>query len=153
LFRSSHSSYPQVCSPALRSIARNHGPFCSTADRSDTIGVECFGSIQGDCVPSQFSKPYLMYSATDTASAALDFSKGNVEDRALTVFQIIARGERLSVRHLHYVTADRPPFDSVHVRQRITTYVRLKGSFIARHHSTWLKPKRMIMSITASTFP
>jgi hypothetical protein len=36
--------------------------------------------MQGDCVPSQFSKPYLMYSATDTASAALDISKGNVED-------------------------------------------------------------------------
>jgi hypothetical protein len=50
------------------------------ADRSDTIGAECSGSIQGDCVPSQFSKPYLMYSATDAASAALDFSKGNVED-------------------------------------------------------------------------
>jgi hypothetical protein len=80
LFRSSHSSYPQVCSPALRSIARNHGPFCTTADRSDTIGAECSGSMQGDCVPSQFSKPYLMYSATDAASAALDFSKGNMED-------------------------------------------------------------------------
>jgi hypothetical protein len=36
--------------------------------------------MQGDYVPSQFSKPYLMYSATDAASAALDFSKGNVED-------------------------------------------------------------------------
>jgi hypothetical protein len=80
LFRSSHSSYPQVCSPALRSIARNDGPFFSTADHSDTIGAECSRSIQGDCVPSQFSKPYLMYSATDATSAALDFSKGNVED-------------------------------------------------------------------------
>jgi hypothetical protein len=36
--------------------------------------------MQGDCVPSQFSKPYLMYSATDAASMVLDFSKGNVED-------------------------------------------------------------------------
>jgi hypothetical protein len=36
--------------------------------------------MQGDCVPSQFSKVYLMYSATDAASAALDFSKRNVED-------------------------------------------------------------------------
>jgi hypothetical protein len=80
LFRSSHSSYSQVCSPALRSIARNGGPFCTTEDRSDTIAAECSRSIQGDCVPSQFSKPYLMYSATDVALAALDFSKGNVED-------------------------------------------------------------------------
>jgi hypothetical protein len=36
--------------------------------------------MQGNCVPSQFSKPYLLYSAIDVASAALDFSKGNVED-------------------------------------------------------------------------
>jgi hypothetical protein len=72
---------------------------------------------------------------------------------SLIVLQVIARGKRLSVRHLHYVTTDRPPFDSVHVRQRITTYVRLKDSFIARQHSTRMKPKRMIMSITASTFP
>jgi hypothetical protein len=36
--------------------------------------------MQGDCVLSQFSKPYLMYSATDAASMALDFSKRNVED-------------------------------------------------------------------------
>ena len=58
----------------------NDGTFCSTEDRSDTIGVECSRSMQGDCVPSEFSKPYLMYSATDVASTALDFSKGNVED-------------------------------------------------------------------------
>jgi hypothetical protein len=81
LFRSSHSSYPQVCSPALRSIECNGGRFYTTEDRSDTIAVECSGSIQGNCVPFQFSKPYLMYSATDAASVALDFSKGNVEDR------------------------------------------------------------------------
>jgi hypothetical protein len=59
---------------------RNDGPFCSMEDRSDTIGGECSRSMQGDCVPSQFSKPYLMYLATDATSVALDFSKGNVED-------------------------------------------------------------------------
>jgi hypothetical protein len=80
MFRSSHSSYPQVCSPALRLIACNDGPFCSTEDRSDTISAKCSGSMQGDCVPSQFSNPYLMYSTTNVVSAALDFSKGNVED-------------------------------------------------------------------------
>jgi hypothetical protein len=36
--------------------------------------------MQGDYVPSHFLKPYLMYSATNVASATLDFSKGNVED-------------------------------------------------------------------------
>ena len=59
---------------------RNNGPFCSTEDRSDTIDVECFGSMQGDCILSQFSKPYLMYSTTNVASVVLDYSKGNVED-------------------------------------------------------------------------
>jgi hypothetical protein len=36
--------------------------------------------MQGDCVPSEFSKPYLMYSTTDAASEAVDFAKDNVED-------------------------------------------------------------------------
>jgi hypothetical protein len=49
-------------------------------DRTAGVDAECSGSIQGDCVPSQFSKPYLMYSATDAASATVDFAKGNVED-------------------------------------------------------------------------
>jgi hypothetical protein len=49
-------------------------------DRIAEVDAECSGSIQGDCVPSQFSKPYLMYSATDVASATVDFAKGNVED-------------------------------------------------------------------------
>ena len=56
------------------------GHFYSTEDRSDTIGAKCSDSMQSNCVPSQFSKLYLMYSATDAASADLDFSKGNVED-------------------------------------------------------------------------
>jgi hypothetical protein len=53
---------------------------CSTRPRSAKAMVEYSGSIEGHCLPSQFSKPYLMYSATDTASAAIDFAKGNVED-------------------------------------------------------------------------
>jgi hypothetical protein len=36
--------------------------------------------MQGDCVPSQFLKLYLMYSATSAAFVAIDFAKGNVED-------------------------------------------------------------------------
>ena len=64
----------------MRSIAYNDGPFGCTEDRSDTIGAECSRLIQDNCVPFQFSKPYLIYSITDATSAALDYSKGNVED-------------------------------------------------------------------------
>jgi hypothetical protein len=49
-------------------------------DRTAGVDAECSGSIQGDCVPSQFSKPYLMYSAIDAASTIIDFAKGNVKD-------------------------------------------------------------------------
>jgi hypothetical protein len=49
-------------------------------DRTAGVDAECSGSIQGDCVPSQFSKPYLMYSATDAVFATVDFAKDNVED-------------------------------------------------------------------------
>jgi hypothetical protein len=38
------------------------------------------GSIEEHFLPSQLSKPYLMYSETDAASAAVDFAKGTVED-------------------------------------------------------------------------
>ena len=48
--------------------------------RTTDVDEECSGLIQGDYVPSQFSKPYLIYSATDTASAIVDFAKGNIED-------------------------------------------------------------------------
>ena len=37
-------------------------------------------SAQGRCGPSQYSKPYVMFSATDVASAAIDFSKTDVND-------------------------------------------------------------------------
>ena len=49
-------------------------------DHTAEVDAECSGSIQGDCVPSQFLKPYLIYSATDAASAIVDFAKGNTED-------------------------------------------------------------------------
>ena len=49
--------------------------------------------------------------------------------------------------------AGRPPFNSVHVCQRITTYICLKCNFISKHHSTRMKPKRRIISIIVSTFP
>jgi hypothetical protein len=42
--------------------------------------AECSGSIEEHCLPSQFSKPYLMYSETDATSAAVDFAKGSLED-------------------------------------------------------------------------
>ena len=62
---------------------RNDGHFCSIEDHSDTIGTECSGSMQGNCVLSQFSKPYLIYLATDAVLVIFDFSKGNVEDRVV----------------------------------------------------------------------
>ena len=37
-------------------------------------------SAQGRCGPSQYSKPYVMFSATDATSAAIDFSKTDVND-------------------------------------------------------------------------
>jgi hypothetical protein len=61
-------------------MAHDVEPSYSTGARSARTEAECSGSIEGHCLPSQFSKPYLMYSATDVASAAVDFVKGNVED-------------------------------------------------------------------------
>jgi hypothetical protein len=61
-------------------MARDVDPSCSTGARSARVEVECLGSIEEHCLPSQFSKPYLMYSATDVASAAVDFAKGSMED-------------------------------------------------------------------------
>jgi hypothetical protein len=55
-------------------------PSCSTGPRSARAEAECSGSIEGHYLPSQFSKLYLMYSATDAASVAVDFAKGNMED-------------------------------------------------------------------------
>jgi hypothetical protein len=75
-----YSSTLQVGSPQLTSIARDFDTSCSIEDRIAGVDAECSGSIQEDCVPSQFSKPYLMYSATHGASTAVDFAKGNVED-------------------------------------------------------------------------
>ena len=37
-------------------------------------------STRAGCGQSQYSKPYVLFSATDAASAAIDFSKSNVDD-------------------------------------------------------------------------
>ena len=37
-------------------------------------------SMQASCGQSQYSKPYVLFSATDAASTAIDFSKSNVDD-------------------------------------------------------------------------
>jgi hypothetical protein len=76
-----HYSYAlQVGSPQLTSIAHRLDTLCSMEDCIAVVDAKCSRSIQGDCVPSQFTKLYLMYSATDAACAAVDFAKGNVED-------------------------------------------------------------------------
>jgi hypothetical protein len=66
-------------------MARNVDPSCSTGLRSARAEAECSGPIDGHCLPSQFSKPYLMYSATNAASAVIDFAKGNVEDGMVNI--------------------------------------------------------------------
>ena len=75
-----YSSALQVGSPQLTSIARDFNPSCNMEDHTAGVDAERSGSIQGDCVPSQFLKPYLMYSTIDAMSAVVDFAKGNVED-------------------------------------------------------------------------
>ena len=78
-----YSSALQVGSLRLTSIARDFDSSCSMEDRTAEVDEECSGLIQGYCVPSQFSKPYLMYSATDAASVIMDFVKGNIEDSVM----------------------------------------------------------------------
>ena len=75
-----YSSALQVGSPRLTSIAQDFDPLCNMEDRIAEVDEECSGSIQGDCLPFQFSKLYLMYSTIDAAFAILDFANGNIED-------------------------------------------------------------------------
>ena len=75
-----YSSALQVGSSLLTSIAHKFDPSCNMEDHTAGVDAEYSTLIQRDCVPSQFSKPYLMYSANDGAFAAVDFAKGNVED-------------------------------------------------------------------------
>jgi hypothetical protein len=55
-------------------------PCCSTEDCSDNVDAKYSGSMQGNCIPFQFLKPYLMYLATNSTSVAIYFAKDNVED-------------------------------------------------------------------------
>lgn len=48
------------------------GSEMSLSMRSDSAG--------GSCMPTLHSRPYVMCSATDAASAAIDYSRGNVEE-------------------------------------------------------------------------
>jgi hypothetical protein len=61
-------------------MARDVDPSYNTGAGSARAEAECSGSIEEHCLPSQFSKPYLMYSATDAASTAVNFAKGSLED-------------------------------------------------------------------------
>ena len=49
----------------------------SGTDVSQSVTFESGGE---NCYPAPYSKPYVMCSAVDAASAAIDFTKGNVED-------------------------------------------------------------------------
>ena len=62
------SSAFQVGSPQLSSIAQDFDPSCNMEDHIAGVDVEYSGSIQGDCIPSLFSKPYLMYFTTNVGT-------------------------------------------------------------------------------------
>ena len=49
---------------------------CSLLDRN-------LCGLKPGCGQSQYSKPYVLFSATDAASAAIDFSKSNVYDEVV----------------------------------------------------------------------
>jgi hypothetical protein len=153
-FKSLHSSYLHVGSPAQSSIACNDDHFCSREDRSDTVGAECSGSIQGDCVPSQFSKPYLMYSTTDAALAALDFSKDNMEDGVVNNPPSQSAG-RTPVCLPSPLRDCRSTPIRQHSRSPMHQNIRTpqRQLYCKHHFATKRKPKRRIMSITASKFP
>ena len=61
-------------------MALDVDPSCSTGACSAIVEARCSGSIEEHCLPSHFSKPYLMYSATDAALVVVDFAKGSLED-------------------------------------------------------------------------
>ena len=61
-------------------MARDIDPSYSIGAYSTRAEAECSRSIEEHCLPSQFSKPYLMYSIIDVASAAIVFEKGSLED-------------------------------------------------------------------------
>ena len=65
----------QVGSRDLSSMACDVDP-----SRSTRVEVECSRSFEEHCLPSQFSKPYLIYSTTNATSVAINFAKGSLED-------------------------------------------------------------------------
>ena len=83
-------------------------------DRTTGVDAECSKSIQGDCIPSQFSKPYLMYSATDVAFAIVDFAKGNVEDDVVNSPPSPGTGRSPFVHRPHCKDVIGPLLGSVH---------------------------------------
>ena len=61
----------------------------SSSELGETGGIESIHgsllsgrskSMRADCGQSQYSKPYVLFFATDAASTAIDFSKSNVDD-------------------------------------------------------------------------
>ena len=52
----------------------------SLLSRSEASRSRTSHSVEGSCFAIPYSKPYVLFSATDAALAAIDFSKGNVEE-------------------------------------------------------------------------
>jgi hypothetical protein len=115
-------------------MARNVDPSWSMGAGSARAEAECSGSIEEHCLPSQFSKPYLMYSATDAASAAVDFAKSNLEDGVVN-----SPPSRDAARLPVCLPSPLPGYGSTPTRQR--SYLLIKGTLctpqrrcIARRH-------------------
>ena len=70
----------QVGSQAVGSIVCDDGPCCSTEDCCNNVDAKYSGSMQGNFIPFQFLKLYLMYSATNSTFVAIYFAKDNMED-------------------------------------------------------------------------
>ena len=60
--------------------ASNDGGTRASESRHESLLSSQSVSKDGSLAPLQYSKPYVLFSATDAASAAIDFTKGNVED-------------------------------------------------------------------------
>ena len=82
-------------------MACNVDHSCSTGIRSARAEAECLRSIEEYCLPSQFLKPYLMYSASDATLIVIDFAKGNLEDGIEIALQVGMLLDCMCIRHHH----------------------------------------------------
>ena len=70
----------QIGGPFLRLLLQKQPLTRSLLSRSEASRSRTSHSIEGSYFAIPYSKPYVLCSATDAASAAIDFLKGNVEE-------------------------------------------------------------------------